>query len=199
MTNEELIQDMKDHIARREYEGYALTNEECEQVIQALEQQRNITNEELFALQLNAMPSVTLQPKTIQEKQAESEKYQKAFDDGYENGYAQARFDYEQQPCEDCISREEVHDAFVEWYLDLLEDNDVKDFETILLELPSVQPQPKRGKWEVIRKEYEFMGGVVNEVQGCKCSNCGGIVKFKSDFCPNCGADMREVQDDDRI
>lgn len=40
MTNKELIQDMKDHIARGEYEGYALTNEECKQVIQALEQQR---------------------------------------------------------------------------------------------------------------------------------------------------------------
>lgn len=38
MTNEELIQDMKDHISRGEYEGYALTNEECIQVIQALEQ-----------------------------------------------------------------------------------------------------------------------------------------------------------------
>lgn len=37
-------------------------------------------------------------PKTMQEKQAESEKYEKAFDDGYENGYAQARFDYEQEP-----------------------------------------------------------------------------------------------------
>lgn len=35
------------------------------------------------------------EPKTIQEKQAESEKYQKAFDDGYANGYSQARFDFE--------------------------------------------------------------------------------------------------------
>lgn len=59
------------------------------------------------------------------------------------------------------------------------------------------EPQPKRGKWKVIRKEYEFMGSIVNEPQGCKCSNCGGIARFKSDFCPNCGADMREVQDDD--
>lgn len=33
--------------------------------------------------------------KSIQEKQAESERYQKAFDDGYANGYSQARFDYE--------------------------------------------------------------------------------------------------------
>ena len=38
------------------------------------------------------------QEPTIQDKQAESEKYQKAFDDGYANGYAQAKFDYEQEP-----------------------------------------------------------------------------------------------------
>lgn len=44
------------------------------------------------------LPPVTPEPKTIQEKQAESEKYDKAFDDGYKNGYAQARFDYEQEP-----------------------------------------------------------------------------------------------------
>lgn len=48
------------------------------------------------------------EPKTIQEIQAESEKYQKAFEDGYEQGYAQARFDYEQEPCEDVISRQAV-------------------------------------------------------------------------------------------
>lgn len=40
------------------------------------------------------------QKPTAQDKQAESEKYQKAFDDGYANGYAQARFDYDQEPCE---------------------------------------------------------------------------------------------------
>ena len=45
------------------------------------------------------------QPKTIQEKQTESKKYEKAFDDGYENGYAQARFDYEQQPSEDTLEK----------------------------------------------------------------------------------------------
>lgn len=45
-----------------------------------------------------APPVKPQEPKTIQEKQAESEKYQKAFDDGYANGYMQARFDYEQEP-----------------------------------------------------------------------------------------------------
>ena len=51
---------------------------------------------EFTAKQLSELPSVNI-TKTIQEKQAESEKYQKAFEDGYENGYAQARFDYEQE------------------------------------------------------------------------------------------------------
>lgn len=49
------------------------------------------------------------QEPTVQDKQAESEKYQKAFDDGYANGYAQARFDYEQKPCDD-IAQERYKD-----------------------------------------------------------------------------------------
>ena len=55
---------------------------------------------------IHALPPVKPQePKTVQEKQAESEKYQKAFDDGYNNGYAQARFDYEQNPCDKCAMK----------------------------------------------------------------------------------------------
>lgn len=98
---------------------------------------------------------------------------------------------------EDCVSRVNALEGLYE--TDLKGGQLAVAFEAIE-KLPSVTPQPKRGKWEVIRKEYEFMGGIVNEPQGCKCSNCGGIVKFKSDFCPNCGCycggdDKREVQD----
>lgn len=102
---------------------------------------------------------------------------------------------------EDCISRADT----IKWLKKVTVTEGIEfktGFEQIIYDIeqmPSVQPQPKRGKWKVIRKEYEFMGGIVNEPQGCKCSNCGGIVKLKSDFCPNCGADMREVQDDNKI
>ena len=46
MANEKLIQDMKDHIASGvgKYEGYSLTDEECKQVIQALEQISHLTD-----------------------------------------------------------------------------------------------------------------------------------------------------------
>ena len=38
------------------------------------------------------------QEPTTQERQAENDKFDAAFQDGYNNGYAQARFDYEQEP-----------------------------------------------------------------------------------------------------
>ena len=97
---------------------------------------------------------------------------------------------------QDCISREEALKVMCDkcpMYNCVTGCSSYRHIE----KLPSVQPQPKKGKWEVIRKEYEFMGSVVNEPQGCKCSNCGGIVKFKSDFCPSCGADMRESEDEE--
>lgn len=62
-------------------------------------------------------------------------------------------------------------------------------------EMPTVTPSRPRGKWIVLREKYEFMGGIVNESRGCKCSNCNKVVRFKSVFCPNCGADMRESED----
>ena len=95
---------------------------------------------------------------------------------------------------EDCVKRDDAQDIMARLLSDYLHDEDREKIENAnaeIGELPSVQPQPKRGHWIVIRKEYEFMGGIVNESQGCKCSNCGGIVKFKSDFCPSCGVDMR--------
>lgn len=51
-----------------------------------------------------AIQALSQEP-TVQDKQAESEKYQKAFDDGYANGYAQARFDYEQESCNKCAMK----------------------------------------------------------------------------------------------
>ena len=59
------------------------------------------------------------------------------------------------------------------------------------VELPSAQPERKRGKWKPYRCDmYE-------------CSECGYIYTELTDrhrcganFCPNCGADMREVDDE---
>ena len=51
-------------------------------------------------------------------------------------------------------------------------------------ELPSVQPEPTRGEWEI----YEISPF---DGEGCRCSECRfeGVPYWN--FCPNCGADMR--------
>jgi hypothetical protein len=85
----------------------------------------------------------------------------------------------EQQPCEDCISREDAKNLF--W--DGTEGYDCRGFTRMeigemLDDLPSVKPQPKIGHWEDCSN-------------GWMCSNCYKDVSHESDFCPHCGADMK--------
>ncbi len=46
------------------------------------------------------------------------------------------------------------------------------------------EPEPQKGKWE--RYGHDFFGD--NEY---RCTACGETANIKTDFCPNCGADMR--------
>ena len=56
-------------------------------------------------------------------------------------------------------------------------------------QLPSAQPEPKMGKWE---RHYCEDGNP----DGWQCDKCKEWYYFGQtlpNFCPNCGADMREV------
>lgn len=55
-----------------------------------------------------------------------------------------------------------------------------------LYELPSTKPMRKKGKW------IDICDGYTDYV---KCDQCGGILDYKKNFCPNCGADMRGEED----
>lgn len=47
--------------------------------------------------------------------------------------------------------------------------------------------EQKRGEWRLVTpKEYRF--------EGYRCSECNELVYGKTNFCPNCGADMRAKQ-----
>ena len=57
-----------------------------------------------------------------------------------------------------------------------------RDVEKHLKKLPSVQP--RKGKWAG-KGDSEGFGIFI-------CDNCGKFAMMEYDFCPNCGADMRE-------
>lgn len=90
---------------------------------------------------------------------------------------------YEQQPCEDCISRAEALK-----YSHIEYDDDGVGHKVIyaedIEELPSVTPQPKIGKWIIIDDCEQFIA---------KCSECGRIedsrMISKYPYC-HCGAKM---------
>ena len=57
-------------------------------------------------------------------------------------------------------------------------------------QIDAAQPERKRGKWEITNL------GAVGVFDSC--SECKRVVKHKAPFynyCPNCGADMREVSE----
>ena len=69
--------------------------------------------------------------------------------------------------------------------------NEAKEYEELisrLLSTPSVQP--RKGKWTF------FLGtGYGNPYGHYECDLCGDGYGYKTNFCPNCGADMRGEQD----
>ena len=90
----------------------------------------------------------------------------------------------EQQPCEDCISRQAA--------LELIADYDLSMGEVVrgIHALPSVNPA-KTGYWIA---DVDKWGDVVTTINGYKCSECGGFNADKDNYCPNCGAKMQEVE-----
>lgn len=56
-------------------------------------------------------------------------------------------------------------------------------------EMPTIEAEPKRGRWETTRPDAPMFGFYY-------CSLCGRKRTSPQDnFCPNCGADMREVEE----
>lgn len=112
----------------------------------------------------------------------------------------------EQEPCEDCISRQalkrklqEHHDFFIHAYngFSNMPQNDKSRVDEInnciamVVNEPSVTPKEKTGAWVPTDEEP-------HEVY--ECNACGWLLydKDRTDFkyCPNCGAKMQEVEND---
>lgn len=185
-----------------------MTREEAIDILQGAIKKPNTKDGYLGQAIDMAIEALEQKPKTIQEIQAESEKYQKAFEDGYEQGYAQARFDYEQEPCEDAISRKAVLDAF--WKLDVeLRPSAIDAILNMVNELPSVKPQ-RTGHWKLVQrgksidiccsncekvriKQYAY-NYTIDQLDKEDLEECFECADMR--YCPNCGAKMEsEVEE----
>ena len=86
----------------------------------------------------------------------------------------------EKEPCEDAISREAVKELFQE--------GSVMGMYHFLGidELPSVTPARKKGKWIVLKDEYDEYGDICEAI--CSCCEDNGNHRWK--YCHTCGAEM---------
>lgn len=94
----------------------------------------------------------------------------------------------EQEPCEDCISRQAVLDlprikTHNVWGNVIYESVDVEN----VRQLPSVTPQPKMGHWVKVIEE--------NGHAFYLCSVCKEGTDENYDYCPFCGCKMQEVKE----
>ena len=102
----------------------------------------------------------------------------------------------EQEPCDDCISRQAVDELSKELVHTTRDKADfLCNFWEGLQKLPSVTPKEKTGKWISFGIQGEIDGQIV---RAFTCSKCGAISIFRvsngnivnGDLCPNCGARM---------
>ena len=111
----------------------------------------------------------------------------------------------------DLIRREDAIDALNQ--CDDIRGYAYRQMHDALMEIPSVKPsdvdcwgckcgkiEPKQGKWIVYEGEWKDFDYYCPK---CKCNQCGYeeelyILNAKpTNFCPNCGADMRKGADDE--
>lgn len=92
------------------------------------------------------------------------------------------------QPCEDCISREEMWMA----YHKMIDSGKTVDVYDAIKNLPPVTPIPKMGRWLPI--EYDGYADGFPVWNKWECSECGyehnGDEESLTAFCPNCGQKM---------
>ena len=93
--------------------------------------------------------------------------------------------DLSAEPCEDTISRQAVIDSLHNKFADGFDSDRWWNSMSVLYvinKVPPVQPSRPKGEWERVTDKTGHL------VWECKC---GWQERLSTNFCPNCGADMR--------
>lgn len=94
----------------------------------------------------------------------------------------------EQEPCTDAVSRQAIYDELEKWewqelYLPIHFKENIVDV------LPPVEPTRPKGKWRAIYQGDEIIDYRCSE---CEFGSTFGKSTYRMNYCPHCGADMRE-------
>lgn len=91
----------------------------------------------------------------------------------------------EQEPCEDCISREEALLALTGMDLPTDRDKLIALFTERIQQMPSVTPQRAKGYWIEVND-----GRCVHHFKCSECGQCVSWIGKEEHYCSNCGAYM---------
>ena len=86
-------------------------------------------------------------------------------------------------------------DACESYFYEHLDDNGMAAAMNAINDMPTIEPQRKKGKWIYLDKDKRFFHPHI-----VKCSVCNNTLDMygvnagrgDANYCPNCGAEMRE-------
>lgn len=93
----------------------------------------------------------------------------------------------EQQPNEDCVSRQAVLERINDWW-GITSISGEPTLCDCIRDLPPVTPTRKKGEWVDIHDREEWYGDQY------RCSLCGEVTIDNGLYCPNCGAKMEDEE-----
>lgn len=85
----------------------------------------------------------------------------------------------------DCVSRRWLIKAFRNYFKGLNHTVTEEDIEAYLVAAPSIE---NKGEWKKTYLDHVAMGEKPSILY---CSVCHQCITYPTNFCPNCGADMR--------
>ena len=199
MTNEEAIKMLKSKMDGHTDTSYEWT-ETVRMAIKALEQDHNITHEEIY----QGFIHLEVENERLHDKleALEQQLYkdiskltQKAYEDGKKDGYVQAKAECN---CTDAISRQAALDdsGLGEFH----RYDDYCKMRNYIKSLPPISVVEKVGQWDKTRyRSVDQTGETYDDGNALRCSNCAHCFKTKllwvKNYCPNCGARMENKND----